>query len=134
MLILLALSMGVGSAVSGDWQTPGGAVIRAYACGEAACLKVVRMSPNPPSTVDGHNPDKALQTRPICGLEIGTGFKAEDETHLSGGRIYDPVSGKTYKGSMTLEGDELKLRGYIGISMLGRTENWKRVATIEACK
>ncbi len=133
MVWLLMMAMG-GSPVLGDWKTKGGAVVRAYECGDAVCIKVVRLSPNPPGTVDGRNPNQSLRTRPICGMDIGTGFKPGDPMHWNGGRVYDPLAGKTYKSNMTLEGDTLKLRGYVGVSALGRTETWARVDTIEACK
>ena len=40
------------------------------------------------------------------------------------GTIYDPKSGKTYSCKMTIDGNKLKIRGYIGISLFGRTEVW----------
>jgi uncharacterized protein (DUF2147 family) len=42
------------------------------------------------------------------------------------GKIYDPKNGKTYSCKMTLEGNELKVRGYVGFSLLGRTTVWTR--------
>jgi uncharacterized protein (DUF2147 family) len=53
---------------------------------------------------------------------------------LSGGHLYDPKSGHTYRGTIVAEGDALKLHGYIGVSLFGRTETWQRVAAVEACK
>jgi uncharacterized protein (DUF2147 family) len=45
----------------------------------------------------------------------------------TGGRVYDPNSGNTYRGTITLiDADTLKLRGYVGITLFGRTEIWKR--------
>jgi uncharacterized protein (DUF2147 family) len=52
----------------------------------------------------------------------------KDGEEYSGGKILDPKNGKLYKCYITLEGnDKLKVRGYIGISLLGRTQYWKRV-------
>ena len=79
--------------------------------------------------VDLHNPNPSLRGRPLCGLNIGTGF-----TRSAPGKLYDPTSGKTYKGSMTLDGARLKLRGYVGISLFGRSETWTRVERVEACR
>ncbi|MBN1327649.1 MAG: DUF2147 domain-containing protein, partial [Candidatus Cloacimonetes bacterium] len=45
-----------------------------------------------------------------------------------GGTIYDPESGKTYSCTMKLSGDQLEIRGFIGISLLGRTEVWSRIS------
>jgi uncharacterized protein (DUF2147 family) len=78
---------------------------------------------------DRNNPDEELQTRPIIGLSMIEGFMYDvDEGNWSGGTIYDPESGKTYKCQMKLgEDDTLDVRGYIGIPALGRTTVWRRV-------
>ncbi len=132
-ILLMAMWLS-GAGVMGDWKGPTGSVVRIEACGSAVCAKIVKLPPNPPSTMDAHNPDAALRNRPLCGLNIGTGFTRTDDGHLEGGRIYDPVSGKSYKGTITADGDEMKLRGYIGVSLFGRSETWQRVARVEACK
>jgi uncharacterized protein (DUF2147 family) len=118
---------------AGDWQTPIGSVIRVQPCGAAVCLAVVKLPPNAPSTSDGQNPDASLRTRPLCGLVIGTGFHQDDAEHLSGGHLYDPKSGHTYRGTISAEADSLHLRGYIGISLFGRSETWKRVPPVTPC-
>jgi uncharacterized protein (DUF2147 family) len=76
---------------------------------------------------DYKNPDKALQTRPDLGLELLKDFTYKGDQVYEDGTIYDPKSGKTYSCKMTLEGSSLKIRGFIGISLLGRTEIWTRV-------
>ncbi len=78
---------------------------------------------------DRNNSDDALQSRPIVGLEMIHGFEYDaDEGNWSGGSIYDPESGKTYKCQIKLgEGDTLDVRGYIGIPALGRSTTWRRV-------
>ncbi|MEI9810248.1 MAG: DUF2147 domain-containing protein [Bacteroidota bacterium] len=75
---------------------------------------------------DFKNPDKALQNKDVLGLELLTGFSYDDGTY-SGGEIYDPESGKTYSCKMTLDGTRLKVRGYVGISLFGRTEYFERI-------
>ena len=80
-----------------------------------------------PSRLDTENPDTALRNRPLRGLVIMTGFRYEGDGEWTGGRIYDPNSGNTYKGTIrVVDSVTLKLRGYIGISLLGRTETWTR--------
>ena len=80
--------------------------------------------------LDSKNPDPSLRDRPLDGLKFMTGFSYAGENRWTGGRIYDPNSGKTYKGTMLLtDRDTLKLRGYIGISLLGRTDTWTRVTS-----
>jgi uncharacterized protein (DUF2147 family) len=65
--------------------------------------------------------------KPILGMTIIKGL-TKDEDEYNGGKITDPKNGKQYKCYITLEGkDKLKVRGYIGISLLGRTQYWSRV-------
>jgi uncharacterized protein (DUF2147 family) len=67
------------------------------------------------------------KNQPIKGMEILWDL-SEDKDQWNGGRIIDPKSGKTYKCLLYLDGeDTLKVRGYVGISALGRTQTWKRV-------
>ncbi len=118
--------------MTGDWKTPGGSVVRLAPCANSLCLRVVTLSPTAPGTVDRNNPDASLRNRSLCNLEIGNGFVAEGD-HATGGHIYDPMSGKTYKASIKVDGDSLYLRGYIGISAFGRTESWQRIADAKPC-
>lgn len=76
--------------------------------------------------LDIHNNDKARQNDPVMGLIILKAFKKTDDTHYEDGTIYDPKNGKTYSCKMTLEGDKLYVRGYIGFSLIGRTETWTK--------
>jgi len=79
-----------------------------------------------PASKDVKNPDVSLRNRDVLGMEFMTGFKY-DEGDYTNGRIYDPQSGKTYDCKMSLNGDNLKVRGYVGFSMFGRTEVFTRV-------
>lgn len=77
--------------------------------------------------LDSKNPDKAKQQLPILGALILRNFKYEDG-EWSGGKIYDPENGKEYKCYMKLKDkNTLHVRGYIGISLIGRTDVWKRI-------
>ena len=65
--------------------------------------------------------------KPVLGLTIIKGLSKDDDEY-NGGKILDPKNGKLYKCSITLDGaDKLKIRGYIGVSMFGRTQYWQRV-------
>ncbi len=77
--------------------------------------------------MDMNNPDQALQTRPELGLELLKDFTFDGDDVYEDGTIYDPKSGKTYSCKMTINGNSLKIRGYVGISLFGRTEVWTRV-------
>src|SRR5512133_3165913 len=69
---------------------------------------------NGKSPVDDKNPDPKLQSRPVVGLQILSGFVYNTaKKEWSNGRIYDPKSGKTYDCYAWLEGDVLKLKGFV---------------------
>jgi hypothetical protein len=99
-----------------------------------AALRLAALSPRAPITRDEHNPDQNLRSRSLCGLQIGNGFQLDGESKAEGGSLYDPKSGRTYRGSMTRVADELHLRGYVGIKLFGATETWHRTSTPPACK
>lgn len=133
MLCAVALhSLGAeqSSGVIGDWTEPSGSTIRIEFCGKDLCARLIAVSKQAPTRFDIHNPDPASKGRQLCGLEIGGGFHlSADQTHAEGGFLYDPKSGKTYRGSMTSYADRLELRGYIGIKLFGRSEVWTRSRT-----
>lgn len=75
---------------------------------------------------DRLNPDPRLRGQPILGLRLMSGFRFDGGV-WKGGRIYDPETGKTYKCAIKLSDDGLlRLRGFIGISLIGRTAVWVR--------
>ena len=123
------------SGVMGNWMNPTGSIIQVYRCGDSVCARLIAIRRAAPSRVDSNNPNAALRTRSLCGLQIGTNFHLSSPDRAEGGRLYDPQSGKTYSGSMTRDGDRLKLRGYVGISLFGRTEIWTQArGNIAPCK
>ncbi len=64
--------------------------------------------------------------QPVLGLTFIKGLE-KDGDEYNGGKILDPENGKLYKCYITLEEeDKLKVRGYIGFSLLGRTQFWYR--------
>lgn len=66
--------------------------------------------------------------KPMLGLNVVTGLKRDKENEYSGGKVLDPLSGKIYsiKAKLTNNGNRLQMRGYIGVSALGRTQTWIR--------
>ncbi len=80
----------------------------------------------------------AKKDQPLIGLEILWDLKKESDVKWSGGEIMDPKKGKTYSCKMELidDGKKLKVRGFLGFSLLGRTQTWERedVAKIEMAK
>ncbi|MGE0624262.1 MAG: DUF2147 domain-containing protein [Pseudomonadales bacterium] len=75
---------------------------------------------------DDRNPDASLRERPLLGLELLSGYRFEKGRWE--GRLYDPESGNTYSSRMERDGPRLKLRGYVGVPMLGRTRYFEPVA------
>ena len=76
---------------------------------------------------DRNNPDPKLRDRPIVGLEFMHGFTYSGKKRWENGKVYDPENGKTYKCKLTLVStNRLDVRGFIGISLIGRTEVWAR--------
>ena len=76
---------------------------------------------------DDKNPKERLRNTPLINLPILRSFTKKDDNTYDGGEIYDPKNGKTYSCTITYRNDqELGIRGYIGISMIGRTTTWKR--------
>lgn len=76
--------------------------------------------------LDDKNPDKDKRSRNLIGLTLLKGFKFDDG-QWNGGTIYDAKSGKTYSAKMKLDdANTLNLRGFVGISLFGRTSKWTR--------
>lgn len=69
----------------------------------------------------------ALKDQPIVGLTILSGMQLQGPQY-GGGQILDPGNGQTYRCTLELadDGRKLKVRGYIGMPLLGRTQVWQR--------
>jgi len=88
--------------------------------------------PNEPATglpkLDDDNEDESLRSRPVMGLVMLKDFIYDGDGEWEDGTIYDPKNGKTYDCYMNFdENGVLKIRGYIGISWIGRNTYWTRV-------
>ena len=88
------------------------------------------VGPTNDGRLDDENPDPALRDRPLFGLRILEGFQDAGKGKWEDGTIYDPNNGKTYSCVIELEDEKtLKVRGFIGVSLFGRTERWTRKAS-----
>ena len=77
---------------------------------------------------DSKNPDSKLRNRALIGLVILKNFVFDGKNTWEDGTIYDPREGKTYSCNITLKGiNQMHLRGFVGISLFGRTEIWHRI-------
>lgn len=105
------------------WSPDKDAKIEIYKHGNRYFGKTIWMSI---AKKDLNNPDKKLRQRDILGINLLTNFSYDDGKY-TGGEIYDPANGKTYSCKISFSGANLKVRGYIGISLIGRTEIFERV-------
>ena len=124
--------------ILGVWNTAEGrSRVEVYKCADRYCGRIIWLKePLYPQDdakgmagkpkVDRKNPDSALRGQPLLGLEILRDFRYDDQQWRDG-TIYDPREGKTYRCKITLGDDGvLNVRGFIGISLFGRTAEWKR--------
>ena len=78
---------------------------------------------------DLNNPEETLRGRPMCGLPILWGMEKQSATEWEDGKIYKADDGDIYDADLELLDDgTLKVRGYLGLSWLGKTQIWKRVS------
>jgi uncharacterized protein (DUF2147 family) len=78
---------------------------------------------------DVKNPDSSLHSRPMCGLTILSGLKMDSSGNWHGGKVYKADEGDTYDAKMTvLSSDKVEMRGFMGISMFGKSQTWTRVS------
>lgn len=117
---------------TGVWLTDkgdGAAEIRP--CGEGLCgyIYSILAVPDPSLPVrDNRNEKPELRKRPLCGLQIMGGLKKVSTDAFGDGWVYDPDSGKQYSVEITLSGNTLAVRGYIGTKLMGKTVQWSRPA------
>lgn len=93
--------------------------------------KIVKVTPRP-----GYTPQKTCNkcpapytNQPILGMDVLTGLKqVGDSVNYEKGRVIDPLTGKIYDAKVRLSsnGKRLTLRGYVGVSALGRSQTWIR--------
>lgn len=139
LVSLLGVSAPAGGAApgpspEGNWLTEKkSGIVEIYRCpgSDEFCGKLVwfRIKPDDPNPqgLDLNDPDPSRRNQPLCGLTFMSGFKAADRGSWEDGAVYDPDSGKTYHATMKLRDDgTLDLHGYIGISLIGRSEIWTR--------
>jgi uncharacterized protein (DUF2147 family) len=82
--------------------------------------------------LDLKNPDPLKRSIPILRMKILNDANATKNDKWENGRIYDPESGNTYRCTIVIEGDKvLKLRGYVGTPLIGRTVIWKSISENE---
>ena len=101
-------------------------VIEVYEKNDQVFAKIIKITNSENQGAICINCSGERKNTPILGMNILTGLK-KDGDEWSGGKILDPKNGKEYKCYIQLlDENTLKIRGYIGFSMFGRTAIWKR--------
>lgn len=115
----------------GLWLTEKqGVMVDVYDCGNALCARTVWLKK--PYRKDGSvrldrkNPNPALRDRPWCGMVVITGVQPDGQNAWEKGKIYDPKSGNTFDFDMKMKGDQMRVRGYLGTPLVGKSEKWSR--------
>jgi uncharacterized protein (DUF2147 family) len=126
MLIVTSLkAQTVGDAVVGKWLTQEkDGIVEIFKQNNKYFGKIVWGKNG--NRKDTKNPDPKLRNRDVIGLVILTNFSYNGKGGWTDGEIYDPQKGKTYSCNMKIVDGKLEVRGYIGISLLGRTAVWTR--------
>lgn len=123
ILLGLFATMGYAQDIMGKWVTEAGdAQVEIFEHNGKVNGKIVWLQKGP-DTKDVHNKDEKLRSRKLMGVNILSGLTKKKEK-WEGGRIYNPKNGKDYKCSIWMEGNKLKVRGYIGF--LYETQTWTR--------
>ena len=133
LILCFSLYSAKAQSVFGKWQSidsetgKAEAIIEIYKEKNKAYAKVVDiLNPDDRDKICIYCKDKN-KDKPILGMIIVDGLKENGDV-WSGGKILDPKNGNYYKCYITLvNNSKLKLRGYIGISLFGRTEYWNKV-------
>lgn len=133
---VLAASAGVCAAedpVEGFWMDSHGEVIlQIYPCKESYCGKVawlrLPLGPDGLLLTDYRNPEPSLRARPVCGLEVLSGFKKQPDGTLADGTVYVSDYGMTFSGyAEMLNPQQVKVTGYVALPIFGQSEVWSKV-------
>jgi uncharacterized protein (DUF2147 family) len=117
LFLVIAAAASTVNPFLGRWHTPGDkAVVEISPCGAQLCGTIIRAAPAPNTTTaprDRNNPDPAQRGRPLAGLRMLSGF-VQGRNGWTGGTIYNPTNGMTYRSNMTLGLDgNLKVSGCV---------------------
>ncbi|MBS1646700.1 MAG: DUF2147 domain-containing protein [Bacteroidetes bacterium] len=121
--------------ILGTWLTGSGkGKVHIYKEGTKFNGKIVWLKeptyPDGTPKVDKNNADKTKRSAPLLGLNMLKDFTFDGGKWIDG-TIYDPENGKTYSCKISYREGKLDVRGYIGISLIGRTDTWFRVTDIK---
>lgn len=132
-LILMAfLPIAMAQSPAGTWTTIDDktgkkrAVVQLYIKNKTLYGKILKVYKKPGDTGKCSKCPGKFKNKSIQGLQFLWGLKDQGNGTWSGGKILDAKSGKIYRAKVSLKGNKLYVRGYIGVSLLGRTQVWHR--------
>lgn len=133
LLTIICFAQSEGDAILGVWETGSGkARVKIDKVGDKFFGKVVwlrePLNEEGKPKVDKNNPDEKLRTVPLLGYKLIKDFSFKGEKVWEDGTIYDPENGSTYSCTIKMTDENtLDVRGFIGVSLFGRTDVWKRI-------
>lgn len=129
---ILLLPQTFAASIAGNWTTIDDvtgqkrAIVHINVSGDSASGTIVQIFPQPGDTGICSKCPGAFKGKPIKGMTFLWGLKKSGDNVWEGGKILDPKNGKIYRAKVTLQGNSLLVRGYVGFSVLGRTQTWRR--------
>lgn len=134
-LQLIAVSAFAASPI-GSWKTIDDktgqvkSIVKIYASSGTLYGRVIKLFPGALTVCSACSGN--LKDKPILGMTVMYGLKQSQSNpnEWTGGNIMDPKTGKVYRCTITVSNDgrTLNVRGYVGISLLGRTQTWVSVS------
>ena len=115
--------------VEGLWLTQNErSVINVYECDQGLCGDIYWIIEGG-MQYDAKNPDASKHKDPMCGLRILYGFQKDEVGEWEGGKIYKADEGDTYNANVEInKNGTLKVRGYVGVPMFGKSQTWTKVS------
>jgi len=120
--------------LDGFWMdSEGEVVLEIRPCGDTRCGRVawlrLPLGPDGLLLTDYRNPDPALRSRAVCGLEVLTGFKKQPDGTWGDGNVYVSDLGMSFSGyAEVLSQTDVKVTGYVVLPLFGQSEVWSKVA------
>lgn len=131
-LSFLLSSVLAAQSITGQWTTIDDAtgkpraIVNLSVSGGVLQGRIIKVFPQAGDTGICSKCPGQFKDKPIKGIGFIWGLKQKSEGEWTDGHILDPKTGKVYRAKMTLKGNKLDVRGYLGISLLGRTQVWVR--------
>ena len=126
ILALFTPALFAADPIEGEWlKDDKSARIKTKITRKGELMGMISYAKDPKRTHDTNNPDVSKRKRKLIGLVILRGFTKKGDK-WEGGTVYDAATGKTYKGKIWMEDGKMMMRGFVGISLIGKSASWTR--------